>query len=199
MMNPAIPFSIGQILNGTGQLETDICVFDLMAREDCQLILDLRQGHSSSFLRQIDTSLEAQEAWFEKYSERNRAGEEGYFRIYSKAKQSYDAILRITQVKDDGLFNWESFVVREGSDPRLPIDAMLAVYALGFEIMDKDQCGPWDVDKDHKSMQKIHSIIGMAKVVSQSQGYFQYTVRRQDFEQNISRFRKIGYGNLIHV
>ena len=74
---------------------------------------------------------------------------------------------------------------------------MLTIYKLGFEYLNRKICGPWDVHKSHKSMQKIHKIIGMAKRIAEDDIYYKYAVLKQDYFKFIRKFEHLGFAAII--
>ncbi len=164
---------------------------------DAQLIYDLRTNRKDSFLKATGGTAQDQKKYIEGYLQRFKNREEIYYKILDLKTQKFSGILRITELNDEKVFNWQSFVVSETTSPNVPIDAMLMVYRIGFEFLERETCGPWLVDKEFIKMIKIHDFIKMAKIVGEEgEKYHLFAVKKSDYEQNITRFMKMSYAKL---
>ena len=126
-------------------------------------------------------------------------GDEIYYKVRNRQNSKIEAVVRLTELKNLPIFSWESLISVEGSDPTTPIEIMLTIYKIGFEIFGCEQCGPWDVDKEHLSMQRIHTIVGMANPIAESDSYFKYAVFKSDYAERISKFNRMGFAQLVGV
>ncbi len=162
--------------------------------EDAELILELRKRKSDNFLKTTSFNITDQKLYLEKYIIRNKKYEEIYFKIFDKVKKDYKGVVRITELLSKENYNWESFVVAEDCTPILPIDVMISIYQIGFEYLDKEKIGPWCVNKEHKKMMKIHEKCNMYCHEFEDNNYFWISVKKTDYFDNVSKFKKMGLG-----
>lgn len=181
-------------------IETLMARLDLIdpsAEFDAQLILDLRSRKRGNFLKTGGESVDKQMAYLRQYKMRFEANEEIYFKIWDKSREAYQGVVRFTELSSGGKFNWESFVVYENCSPMMPIDVMLSTYQFGFEFFNKQVCGPWQVDRRHNQMMRIHEFIGMynySDCNAEDESYFWIEVNLKPYLDKIVRFKKMGLG-----
>ncbi len=183
-------------LFSTNPIKGNFCELHHIRMVDAELIYDLRTKRKDSFLKTTLGTVDDQKKYLEKYFERFAKKEEIYYKIFDRKTQKFLGILRLTELNDKKVFNWQSFVVSELASPNMPLDAMLMVYRIGFEFLNRKICGQWEVDRDFSKMIKIHSFIKMAKIVDENEKYFLYSVQDSDYFANASKFLKMGYGGL---
>lgn len=191
--------NLSNLLQKNANLVTKKCCFEQVTEADAEFIFNLRNNHQASFLRKSGGNLLDQKKYLSNYEQKFINGEEIYYKVRNRINSNVEAVVRLTELKNFPIFNWESLISVEGSDPTTPIEVMLTIYKLGFEILGCKQCGPWDVDKEHSSMQKIHEIVGMAKSISETDKYLKYAVFKQDYEARIAKFNRMGFAQLIGV
>ena len=180
----------------TNPIKGNFCHLYHVDINDAELIYDLRTNRKDSFLKPTQGNVEDQKKYLESYFERFAKKEEIYYKILDVKSQKFSGIVRLTEINNDKIFNWQSFVVSENTSPNTPIDAMLMIYRIGFEFLNREICGPWIVDKNFIKMIKIHDFIKMAKIVDENEEYFFFAVKKTDYENNINRFLKMSYGGL---
>ena len=78
-----------------------------------------------------------------------------------------------------------------------PIDVMISVYRIGFEYLKRVKCGPWDVDKRHVKMMKIHEFCKMYSIEDQNEDYYKVAVTYENYFSQIQRFNNLGMGQII--
>lgn len=183
-------------LFSTNPVEGNFCSFYHVDINDAEFIYKLRTTRKDSFLKPTSGGVGDQKKYLEGYLQRFNNREEIYYKLYDPKLQKFVGILRLTEIDQDNVFNWQSFVVIEDSSPNVPIDAMLMVYRMGFNYLNRQICGPWEVDKQFIKMIKIHKILDMAKIVSEKDKYYLFSVEHQNYEKNIGKFLKMGYGKL---
>ena len=179
--------------------ETQHIIFDPinpLSREDAELILNLRSRQSGNFLRQTSGGINEQLEYLQSYGVRNKLHQEIYFKLKDKQKDSFNGVVRLTNLNDEETFNWESLVFDENCTPIAPIDVMITIYKIGFEILKRKKCGPWDVDKRHERMMKIHEFCKMYSIDSEDKQYFHISVSMESYFANINRFNKLGLGRI---
>ena len=191
--------TLSNLLTKNARLVTKKCVFEQVSEADATFIYNLRNNHQASFLRKSGGNALDQKKYLIHYEQKFKNGEEIYYKVRNKDNTNVEAIVRLTELKNFPIFNWESLISVAGSDPTTPIEIMLTIYKVGFEHLGCSQCGPWDVDKEHLSMQKIHKIVGMAKPISESEKYIKFAVFKSDYEEKIAKFNRMGFAQLIGV
>lgn len=163
---------------------------------DAELIYDLRTNRKDNYLKATFGTAEDQKKYLAGYLNRFEKREEIYYKILDVKTQKFSGILRLTELKNEKVFNWQSFVVYEASSPNMPLDAMMMIYRIGFEVLGREICGPWEVDKDFAKMIKIHNFIQMAKIVGENEKYHLFSIKKSDYFSNVKKFLKMGYGGL---
>lgn len=164
---------------------------------DAELILRIRNSPRGSSLKQISHSLADQQEYMRNYLERFKAGDEVYFAIYSIATQDAIGLVRMTDLKQKTRFNWASLILTAESPPIVAIDTILAVYSIGFELLERRECGPFPVRKDVPRVLKLHQAIGMSQVSSIDDETIYLTTTSTEFKKRIDRYRKMGVGVLL--
>ncbi len=177
-------------------IKGNFCQLHHVTLEDAEMIYDLRTNRKGSYLKPMQGNLDDQKEYLESYFGRFQRREEIYYKIFDVKAEKFCGILRITELQNEKVFNWQSFIVSETTSPNASIDAMLMVYRIGFEFLNRDSCGPWVVDKNFLKMIKIHDLIKMAKIVGGDEQYHYFAVQKADYESNINRFLKMSYGGL---
>ncbi len=180
----------------TNPIKGNFCHLYHIEMNDAGLIFDLRTKREDNFLKITNGTVDDQKKYLEGYYKRFADREEIYYKILDLKTQKFSGILRLTQIQDDGVFNWQSFVVSSETSPNMPLDAMLMIYRIGFEFLSCEKCGPWEVDKEFVKMMKIHNLIKMAKIVDENEKYYLVAVQKSDYENNINKFLKMSYGRL---
>ena len=54
------------------------------------------------------------------------------------SKNTFNGIVRLTELNKTNKFCYESMVVKENISPVVPTDVVLAIYTIGFEKLFKD-------------------------------------------------------------
>lgn len=157
-------------------------------------VYDLRREGREQFLNPIPEGIEHQYAYFDQYLPQFEAGEQIYYLIRDLQKDEDVGVVRLTDLKADSWYNWHSLIVRTSASPQVGIDICIMFYAIGFDILGKDRCGPWPVRRTFEKMIRIHRIMKMAKAVSEDDEYFQYQVLRPDYEEHAPALRRTSFG-----
>jgi hypothetical protein len=177
-------------------IKSNFCQLHHINISDAEMVYDLRVNRKDSFLKKTTGNIDDQKKYLEGYFERFIKMEEIYYKILDTKTNKFSGVLRLTEINSDKAFNWQSFVVSEESSPNVAIDAMIMIYRIGFDFLDRDFCGPWEVDKNFTKMVKIHNFIKMAKIVGEQDKYYLFSVKKIDYQNNINKFLKMGYGVL---
>ena len=180
----------------TKKISGNFCEFVPVSISDAEFIFNLRTKRKDSFLKPTQGTALDQTRYLEKYLEELPKKEQIYYKIIDTKTKKGSGVLRITELEKKEIFNWQSFVVKEDASPNVALDAMLMVYRIGFEYLERNKCGPWEVDKNFEKMIKIHNFLKMAKIIGEDDKYFLFAVTKEDYKNNIGRFLKMGYGKL---
>jgi len=187
---------ISKLFN-TKIISGNFCCLQQIEMPDAKLIFDLRTKRTkNNFLKITNGNVNDQEQYLLKYFEKFRNNQEIYYKIIDIKNNKACGVLRVTELNKQEIFNWQSFVVMESTAPNIVIDAMLMVYRIGFDFLDRNICGNWEVDKNFVKMMKMHEIMNMAKIVGENEKYFLVTVKKHDFIENYPRYKKMGFGFL---
>ncbi len=162
---------------------------------DSPAILALRLSPKGKTLLTTSAELSDQEAYMESYNRRFNNGEEVYFGIYDRQEPTQlSGLVRMTELLDQRRFNWGSLILSADSPPVLAIDAILAVYSLGFEVLNRIECGPFPVRDDVPRVLKLHERIGMSYVSHREVGTTFLITSAEKFKSQIQKFRNMGLG-----
>ena len=104
----------------------------------------------------------------------------------------------MTELDHKNNFNWQSLVVDPSASPLIGIDIMVVIYSIGFEILGRKVCGPWQVLKSFEGIFRIHDFIGMTTQVSETDDAVAMVVHRADFDKHIGRIRLKNLGVIYH-
>ena len=191
--------TLHEILNEGSLVETDKCEFIQVDKNDAEFIFNLRKNHNASFLKVSGDKIQDQKKYLINYKSNFLLGREVYYKVRNKKADQFEAVVRLTQLNKDKVFSWESIISIPGGDPTTPIEIMLTIYKIGFELLGRETCGPWDVNNQHLSMQKIHKLVGMAKPISFGKTYTKYSVVKADFDKKKTKFNNLGFASNVRV
>ena len=162
--------------------------------EDAKLIVDIRSRKKGSFLKETSDNHVEQIIFLNSYRLRNIQHDEIYFKVFDKKKNKFNGLVRITDLKNGQIFNWQSFVCKVDCSPQLPIDVMFSIYQIGFDVFDKQLCGSFSVDHRSENIRKLHKVFGMVEIVGKDTNYVWYEIKKHRYENKKYFFQKLGYG-----
>jgi hypothetical protein len=165
-----------------------------LTREDIPFLFELRTTASDNYLKPIAGEISEQYAYFDRYLERFARREEIYYKIFDRQQKRYCGLVRLTEIDDPHVFNWQSLIVKKGSSPQIGIDCMVVIYSLGFEVLQRASCGPWLVDRRFEAIFKIHRFQDVVHQVSEDAEFIGLAVKRERFYQRLDELRKKGLG-----
>ena len=167
------------------------------SESDASLILKIRGRSNSNYLKLGSSNISDQLKYLENYYSKFLDKREIYYKIFDKKKDSYNGLVRITELNNKKKFNWESLVFEEGCTPMAPIDVMMCIYKIGFVFLAKDKCGPWAVDKKDNRTMKIHDFCKMYSLNNKKdKNYHWMHVEKKAFFKEIDRFYSMGLGDI---
>jgi hypothetical protein len=143
---------------------TKLTTFDVVQPGDGPLLLKFRTSPAASTLKAIPAGVEEQESYISSYVRRYETGDEAYFKVRDLESGNYVGLVRVFGLTERHTFNWGSLLFSGDYRPVLPIDVIIAVYAIGFEYFGKSLCGPFPVRNDAERVLRLHHAIGMTDV-----------------------------------
>ena len=164
------------------------------SEDDANFIINLRNRKLNNFLKISSNSLQDQMKYLTNYQLKFDRGEEIYYKIFDISKNTYNGVVRFTELNGTEKFGYESMVVKEEISPLVPTDVVLAIYSIGFEKLGKESCGPFTVTKKNIRVLKWHEKIGMTEIVNKDENYFYLEVSSKNFFRTIGKFNRIGLG-----
>jgi hypothetical protein len=171
-------------------------IFRHVGMSDASLLLKFRTSEKAQSLNPVVASLEGQEQYLEKYWERFNLGDEIYCVIEDKTDCTPTGLVRLHSLRNDGEFNWGSFIMSEKARPALAIDAIISIYSYGFDVLGKDRCGPFPVKKDVPRVKGLHQMLGMSCIVEEQAGDVMFLTKRSLFDLRAPKFQRMGLGQL---
>ena len=176
-------------------IETKFIFLKEISEADLQDIINLRQFRVNNHLTPISPSLDAQVAYFKEYKIRSSKNSEIYYKIIDKNNLSQiSGLVRLTEINNPNKFSWESFIVADGVPPYVSLDAMITIYRIGFEKLNRSICGPWTIPINAKNVYSLHAKVGMAEEVAKDGHYYSMIVTKEAFNRRFHFLKKIGYG-----
>ena len=177
------------------KIETKHIFLEEINEGDLYGIIELRTLKLNNYLSPITTSIENQLEYFNKYKIKRLREGELYYKILDKKDLSkITGLVRLTEINNPEKFSWESLIIADGSPPYISLDAMMTIYRIGFEILDKEICGPWTIPIDAKNVYSLHKKVGMASEIECDSNYYYMVVTKPNFLKRYDFFRKMGYG-----
>jgi len=175
-------------------VRTNYCTLRPLEVADVPLIFDLRSEEREQFLNPISRDIGAQYAYFERYLDRFRAGDEIYYAITDKRLQEDVGVVRLTDILQPSWCNWHSLIVKASASPQVGIDVCATFYAMAFDVLGKNICGPWPVRRSFRKMISLHERMKMAKPVREDDEYYYYQVSVDDFKAHAPALRRTSFG-----
>lgn len=164
------------------------------SEEDASFVIALRNRKLNNYLRTSSISLSQQMNYFKNYQLEYDEGEQIYYKIFDVSKNSFNGIVRFTELNKVGKFCYESMVVKEDISPIVPTDVVLSIYKIGFEKLGKKICGPFPVSKKNTRVLKWHKKIGMTEIINEDNEYFYLEISSKNYFNNIQKYNKLGLG-----
>ena len=107
------------------------------SEDDASFIISLRNRKLNNFLKKSSNSLQDQMNYLKSYQLDFDRGKQIYFKIFDISKNTYNGVVRITELDEMHKFGYESMLVKEDINPVVPTDVMLAIYNIGFEKLER--------------------------------------------------------------
>ena len=147
---------------------------------DAKYILKLRLNKNlSKFLNKTSSSLKLQKEWINQYLERNKVGNEYYFKFQIKKKNNFKNIglARVVNLGNKQ-FHFGSWIIENGFKKFLSLESIFAIYEFAF-ITKKFKVNKMWIHKKNKKVLLIHEALGARKQYEDSkQIYYNYTINK---------------------
>jgi hypothetical protein len=162
--------------------------------QDANFVIELRNRKLNNYLRTSNISLNDQMNYFKKYQLDFERGEQIYYKIFDVSRNTFNGIVRLTELNKKNKFCYESMVVKENISPVVPTDVVLAIYTIGFKRLFKKSCGPFPVSKKNIRVLDWHKKIGMTEIINEDNEYFYLEISSKNYFNNIEKYKKLGLG-----
>jgi RimJ/RimL family protein N-acetyltransferase len=179
------------VTKSTGSAAPTIQGKDIVLRpmevSDAEFVLSLRlDPERNRHLNRTNPSVQSQQEWLAKYKERERAGEEYYFRIEDGHGQPFGAV-RMYDFQGDS-FCWGSWLIKPDAPAPLSIKSALHIYEFAFYALNFRQ-SHFDVRLDNEKVIAFHKRFGAKIVRSTEQDHF-FVLLKSDYEAARSRYAR---------
>ena len=164
------------------------------SEEDANFVIGLRSRKLNNFLKESSSSVKDQMNYFDNYQLEFDKGTEIYYKIWDISKNTYNGIVRITELNEIEKFCYESMVVKEGISPVVPTDVVLSIYHIGFEKLGKGLCGPFPVSKNNVRVLQWHKKIGMTEIVDEDREYLYLEISSNNYFAAVGKYKELGLG-----
>lgn len=171
-----------------------LALIDPNSEQDASFVIELRNRKLNNYLRVSNITLNDQMNYFRKYQLDFERGEQIYYKIFDVSNNTFNGIVRFTELNKVGKFCYESMVVKEDISPVVPTDVVLSIYKIGFEKLGKKICGPFPVSKKNTRVLKWHKKLGMTEVINEDNEYFYLEISSKNYFNNVQKYNKLGLG-----
>lgn len=171
-----------------------LALIDPNSEQDASFVIELRNRKLNNYLRVSNITLNDQMNYFRKYQLDFERGEQIYYKIFDVSNNTFNGIVRFTELNKVRKFCYESMVVKEDISPVVPTDVVLSIYKIGFEKLDKKICGPFPVSKKNTRVLKWHKKLGMTEVINEDNEYFYLEISSKNYFNNVQKYNKLGLG-----
>jgi len=179
-------------------LKTHFSILSELDETDVEQIINIRNTRKNNFLHKINNSLDEQIIYFKNYKKRQKKEGEIYYKIYDKNHpDTICGLVRIVKIYEVDCFSWESFILKEGTNPILAYDVTIAIFSIGFDFLKKKICGPWNVPIKANKILKFHKNIGMASVINTTNEFYEMTVEYKNYIKRKNFFLKKNIGIIL--
>ncbi len=167
-----------------------------LTESDIPFIFEIRRSDRSTKMNPTSPEISDQYSYFERYLDRFNSGDEIYYMIHDKKLDRDIGVVRMTEILGEKHFGWESLILKSESTPGCFLDVSASIYAMGFEWLKKEECGPWVVMKSNERVMKVHEMIDIARKVDEDDMRWFVSVKKIDFEGKIEKLRRKGFGRI---
>lgn len=156
-------------------------------------IVDIR-GDSRAALQLGDApTAEQQFEYLKNYKIRSDLGEEIYYRVLEVGSGNLVGLFRMTNILDQRIFGWESFVIKQGARPEIALEAMALALSCGFVTLNRLATLPFFVPATNTRVLRMLQLCGLTEKIYQSHDGVWLGITRQAFETHASPLRDFGF------
>lgn len=167
-----------------------------LTESDIPFVFEIRRSERSTMMNPTSPDIAEQYSYFEKYLDRLNNGDEIYYMIHDKKLNLDIGVVRLTEIRREKVFGWESLILKSESTPGCFLDISASIYAMGFEWLEKEECGPWVVMKSNERVMKVHEVIDIARKVDEDDLRWFVSAKKSNFEVKIEKLRRRGFGRI---
>lgn len=179
-------------------LKTHFSILSELNETNIEQILNIRNSRKNNFLHKISNSTDEQIIYFKNYKKRQKKEGEIYYKIHDKNNPDIICgLVRIVKIYEEDSFSWESFILKEGTNPVIAYDVAIAIFSIGFDFLKKKLCGPWNVPIKANNILKFHKNIGMASVINTTNEYYVMTIKYDNYIKRKNFFQKKNIGLIL--
>ena len=163
---------------------------------DVPFIFNIRHSQRGQWLNATSPNIADQYSYFEQYLQRYENGDEIYYVIFDKKLGRDTGIVRMTRILEEVNFGWEGLVMEPVTTPGCALDVAASIYSMGFDWLNRSECGPWKVLKSNIRVMKMHEMMNIAKKVGEDDLNWLVSVAKPDFVAGIGSLRARGFGRI---
>jgi hypothetical protein len=181
------------------EIHTRFVHFTEVCEGDVQFLYELRSTRRGALLSDSVDRRTHEEFVAARIHDRHVRQRERYFILRDPHTSVRHGAVRITRLDDPITMGWESLIVESDASPTLAIDAILSVYSLAFQVLERQRLGPWRVRTANSHMLRIHEKLGFVAPQSgqaneRAQEYIWLSVELESFQRDFPRWSRLGFG-----
>lgn len=158
----------------------------LVEVSDAKFIYDMRQDSKSKYLSVVNSGVESQVKWIQEYKKREFKGNEYYFVIESKEKESL-GLVRLYDFRDDS-FCWGSWIIKDNAPSSCAIESVLSVYDFAFYELGFKK-SHFDVRKNNDKVIAFHKRFGAIIIGEDNENYY-FNFTLQEYNETRKKYIK---------
>lgn len=158
----------------------------LVEVSDAKFIYDMRQDSKSKYLSVVNSGVESQVKWIKEYKKREFKGNEYYFVIESKEKESL-GLVRLYDFRDDS-FCWGSWIIKDNAPSSCAIESVLSVYDFAFYELGFKR-SHFDVRKNNDKVIAFHKRFGAIIIGEDNENYY-FNFTLQEYNETRKKYIK---------
>lgn len=184
-------------LNFLVDLETKYFYLQEIELYDLQSVINLRLNKKNNFLSPISSSIDDQRYYYQDYKQKRLKNSEIYFKVTEKKNaKKIIGLVRLTEIDQLEKFSWESLIISDEAPPYASLDVIFSIYKIGFEILKKNVCGPWEIPIKAQHVYRLHKKMGMAIEINKNNNFYNMIVTKDSYDRKAEFYKKLGYGDL---
>lgn len=163
------------------------CNLRLAQIEDSETILKLRMDpRLNLYISRVENSIDQQKAWMVEYLKRELEGLEYYFVITNHSMEIIGTFRIYNIDLKERTFTSGSWIVKNGENPFISIESILAGYSFAFNILGLAQ-DYFDVREGNKPVQKFHLSYG-AKIIGKRNDDVLFSLDKNGYNRCLEKY-----------